>query len=439
MPRRHSSFATSPRQAAVRTLCRVLMRGRALPDALAPSLAELQDSRDRALCQELCYGVLRWHSRLEALVLGLLEQRPRRRDCDLALLLEIGLYQLLYTGVPPHAAVSATVDTTRELGKSWAARWINAVLRRFQRERDDRLKAVDVNCATRHAMPAWLLQWLCTDWPEQWESLVQASNARAPLTVRVNRRRSSREAWLARLAAVPFAGASVVELAQAVTLSQPLPVDALPGFADGEVSVQDGAAQFAASVLALHPGQRVLDACAAPGGKTAHILEQAEVTLTALDIDAQRLARIAENLLRLGLRAKLLVGDAANPESWWDGRAFDRILVDAPCSGTGVIRRHPDIKWLRRPDDLPALTATQQNLLRHLWPLLTSGGRLVYSTCSVLRAENDAVIESFLREHPDAAVRAPDIPLGCALQFGHQILPGERDMDGFYYACLEKS
>lgn len=422
----------------MQVLHRVLVRGRTLPNALAPSLAKLPDSRDRAFCQELCYGVLRWHSRLEALVLELLEQRPRSRDRDLTLLLEIGLYQLLYTEVPPHAAVSATVDTARELGKNWAARWINASLRRFQRERDGRLSAVDVDCATRYAMPAWLLQWLCADWPEDWEALVRASSARAPLTVRVNRRRSSREAWLARLGAIPHAGACVVELPQAVSLGQPLPVDELPGFADGEVSVQDAAAQFAAMLLALQPGQRVLDACAAPGGKTAHILEQAAVTLTALDIDARRLARVDDNLTRLGLRAKLLVGDAADPENWWDGRAFDRILVDAPCSGTGVIRRHPDIKWLRRPDDLPALTTIQQRLLKQLWPLLTSGGRLIYATCSVLRAENDAIIESFLREHADAAVCTPHMPLGRALQFGHQILPGERDMDGFYYACLEK-
>lgn len=438
MPHRRSILVTSPRQAAVQVLQRVLVHGRTLPDALAPFLAKLPDSRDRALCQEICYGVLRWHSRLEALVLGLLEQRPRSRDRDLALLLETGLYQLLYTEVPSHAAVSATVDTTRELGKSWAARWVNAVLRRFQREHDDRLRAADVDRATRYAMPAWLLQWLAADWPEEWESLVRASNVRAPLTVRVNRRRISREAWLAQLGAIPLAGASVAGLPQAVILDQPRPVDELPGFADGKVSVQDAAAQFAAIILALQPGQRVLDACAAPGGKTAHILEQAAVALTALDIDAQRLARVDENLVRLGLRAKLLLGDAADPESWWDGQAFDRILVDAPCSGTGVIRRHPDIKWLRRPDDLPALTATQQRLLEQLWPLLASGGRLIYATCSVLRVENDTVIESFLRGHPDAAVCAPDIPLGRALQFGHQILPGERDMDGFYYACLEK-
>lgn len=438
MPGRRPSSVLLPRHAAVQVLHCVLIRGRSLPDALAPRLAELQDTRDRALCQELCYGVLRWHSRLNALVLGLLKQRPRKRDRDLTLLLEIGLYQLLRTEVPPYAAVSATVDTTRELGKDWAGRWVNAVLRRFQRERDARLKAVDVDCATRHAMPGWLLQSLGTDWPEEWESVAQSSNARAPLTVRVNRRRVGRETWLARLGASGLSGTSMVELAQAVTLSQPLPVTELPGFAAGEVSVQDAAAQFAAIMLALQPGQRVLDACAAPGGKTAHILEQADVALTALDSDAQRLARVEENLARLGLRAKLLVGDAADPESWWDGRAFDRILLDAPCSGTGVIRRHPDIKWLRRSEDVAALASTQQRLLEGLWPLLASGGRLIYATCSVLRAENDAVIEAFLGEHADSAVGGTTIPLGRALQFGCQILPGERGMDGFYYACLEK-
>ncbi|MDN5870742.1 MAG: 16S rRNA (cytosine(967)-C(5))-methyltransferase RsmB, partial [Nitrococcus sp.] len=329
-------MVTSPRQAAVQTLQRVLLRGRNLPDALAPSLAALQDARDRALCQELSYGVLRWHSRLQALVLALLEQRPRSRDRDLVLLLELGLYQLLYTDMPPHAAVSATVDTVRALGKHWAARWVNAVLRRFQRERVDRLERVDGDVATRYAMPPWLLQQLSGDWPEQWESLVQASNARAPLTVRVNRRRSDREAWLARLEPISLAGSSITGLPHAVVLSRALPVAELPGFAGGEVSVQDAGAQFAAMISALKPGQRVLDACAAPGGKAAHILEQAEVMLTALDIDARRLARVAENLERLGLQAKLQVGDAADPTSWWDGRAFDRIVVDAPCSGTGV-------------------------------------------------------------------------------------------------------
>ena len=416
----------------------VLVRGRSLPNALARCATEEGDSRDRALCRELCYGVLRWHSRLEALVLGLLERHPRRRDRDLSLLLEIGLYQLLYMELPPHAAVSSTVDTARALGKSWAASWINAVLRRFQRERANRLEAVDFDCATRHAQPSWLLEWLAADWPTNFESLLQASNARAPLTVRVNRRRGSRKAWLTRLDAVALTGAEVIGLPQAVTLNQARPVAELPGFAGGEISVQDAAAQFAAALLALQPGQRVLDACAAPGGKTAHILEQAEVALTALDINAQRLAQVKENLARLGLRAKLLHADAAQPESWWDGQAFDRILVDAPCSGTGVMRRHPDIKWLRRADDLAALTSVQKRLLHRLWPLLSRGGRLIYATCSVLRAENDAVVESFLREHHDVAVHAPDISVGRALRFGHQILPGERDMDGFYYACLKK-
>ncbi|HET8701001.1 MAG TPA: transcription antitermination factor NusB, partial [Nitrococcus sp.] len=275
MPHRRPSLVLSARQAATQVLCYVLIRGRALSDALPPALGKLPDSRDRALCQELCYGVLRWHSRLEALVLGLLEQRPRSRDRDLTLLLEIGLYQLLYTEVPAHAAVSATVETTRELGKSWAAPWINAVLRRFQRERDARLEAVDAACTTRHAMPSWLLQLLRADWPEEWESLVQASNARAPLTIRVNRRRISRAGWLARLNAMALAGAPVAGLPQAVILNRALPVEELPGFADGEISVQDAAAQFAAGLLALQPGQRVLDACAAPGGKTGHILEQA--------------------------------------------------------------------------------------------------------------------------------------------------------------------
>lgn len=428
----------SPRHAAVLALQRVLARGRSLPDAMAPYLAKFVDPRERALCQELCYGVLRWHTRLEAIALGLLRQPPRHRDRDLLLLLELGLYQLLYTDIPLHAAVSATVETSRELGKGWASCLVNAVLRRFQRERETRIAAADKDCVTRYAMPAWLLRLLCSDWPEDWERLVQASNARPPMTLRVNCRKLTRQSWLERLGSTDAAAASPGGLAQAVQLSRPKPVAELPGFTAGEVSVQDAAAQFAATLLALHPGQRVLDACAAPGGKTAHILELAEVTLTALDIDAQRLTRVNENLIRLGLQATLLIGDASSPEHWWDGQPFDRILVDAPCSGSGAIRRHPDSKWLRRPDDIATLAGIQQRLLARLWPLLNHGGRLVYATCSVLRSENDAVIGSFLSKHADAAISVPAIPLGRALCYGHQILPGEQDMDGFYYACLDK-
>lgn len=427
------------RSAAARVIQQVLGEGRSLASALPPALAGLAPA-ERGLTQELCYGTLRFAPRLEALAARLLDKPLRARDGDVHALLLAGLYQLLYLNVPPHAAVSLTVEATARLKKDWARGLLNGVLRRLQREQEALLAAVDTSESAALAHPAWLLARLQEDWPEHWRAIAAANNTRPPMTLRVNHRQGSREEYLKRLHEAGIVAAPAPHAPEAVTLTTPLAVEQLPGFATGAVSVQDAAAQLAAGLLQLAPGQRVLDACAAPGGKTGHILETCpEVELLALDSEAERLERVTENLARLGLGAELRAGDAGEPQSWWDGRPFDRILLDAPCSGTGVIRRHPDIKMLRRPEDIAQLARQQARLLRALWPLLAPGGILVYATCSILKAENSAQVAAFLEEETQAAELPIAADWGQAAGAGRQILPGENGMDGFYYAILGKA
>lgn len=427
------------RVAAALAIRQVLVEGRSLASALPPLLAALP-AGERALAQELSYGTLRWVPRLQALASQLLDKPLRERDQDIHALLLCGLYQLLYLNIPSHAAVSLTVDAAAKLGKEWAKGLLNGVLRRLQREQVELLAAVDTSESAALAHPHWLLERLRQDWPEHWQAIASANNGRPPMTLRVNLSHGSREHYLERLAAAGIAAQPSDPVVSAVTLDTPLAVERLPGFNNGDVSVQDAAAQLAATLLELQPGQRVLDACAAPGGKTGHILETSTpLQVLALDSEAERLQRVSDNLQRLGLQAELRVGDAGAPETWWDKQPFDRILLDAPCSGSGVIRRHPDIKSLRRPEDISALTAQQARLLRALWPLLAPGGILVYATCSVLPAENAAQVAAFLREYPDASERPITAHWGHAVAVGRQILPGEKGMDGFYYACLSKA
>lgn len=426
------------RLAALRAVLAVTGDGRSLDQALPEAVAELADERDRALAQALAYGVLRHRRRLAALRSGLLQRPLRARDADLAGIIDLGLYQLLATDIPPHAAVAETVALCQRRRKAWAVKLVNAVLRRFQRESAERLAAADGPPAVRASCPDWLAGLLSAAWPADWEGLLSCQNARPPLTLRVNTRRTTREAAAAALAAAGHRARPVSGVATALTLDEPVPVSRLPGFAEGWLSVQDAAAQLAAPLLAPSPGERVLDACAAPGGKTAHLLEAGDPDVVALDRDPERLPRLEENLRRLGLAAQVRAGDAGTPETWWDGRPFQRILLDAPCSGTGVIRRHPDIKWLRRAADIPRLQAEQGRLLRALWPLLAPGGRLVYATCSILPAENETVVAAFVAGRDDVAAEATMLPVGQPVGYGRQILTGEADMDGFYYACLRK-
>lgn len=414
--------------------------GRSLGSTLEPGVGNLHDSRERAFARELCYGVLRWLPRLAAVLEQLLRRPLRERDVAVRVLLLMGLYQLLFLRVPAHAAVAATVRVARGLPQPWASGLVNAVLRTFQRERQRILAHIERDPAAVWAHPAWLIDEVRVAWPEDWRRVLAANNDHPPMTLRVNARRGTRRDYLQTLAGRGLTAYPAAYTDQGVTLAQPIEVERLPGFTEGLVSVQDGAAQLAAGLLGLQPGQRVLDACAAPGGKTAHLLEREPglARLVAIDRDPARIPLLEDNLRRLGLVADVVCADATEPARWWDGVPFDRILLDAPCSATGVIRRHPDIKLHRRPADIAAVGAVQARLLDSLWPLLAPHGMLLYATCSILPQENRAQIEGFLARHADAHAPPTEVGWGRPGPPGRQILAGEDGMDGFYYAVLAK-
>ncbi|WP_404471594.1 16S rRNA (cytosine(967)-C(5))-methyltransferase RsmB [Vreelandella venusta] len=410
------------------------------------SLAGLDEhsvvARDRGLLKELCYGTCRRLPRLEALANKLLKQPFKKRDSDVHALLLIGIYQLLYMRIPAHAAVGETAGAARLLGKEWATRVLNGCLRRLQREAEALQADVDreEHIALEH--PPWLLSVLRDAWPDQWRAIAEANNEPGPMTLRVNQHHNDREAYLAQLVEQGLSGYLCPHAPDGITLNTPCDVSVLPGFEQGHVSVQDEAAQLSAALLgpalAPRPGAHVLDACCAPGGKTAHLLEQFDIALTAIDSDNQRLGRVDDTLNRLGLTAELQHADATQ-QDWWSGTSFDAILLDAPCSGTGVIRRHPDIKTLRRKEDIRQLAKLQQQLLDNLWPLLRPGGTLLYATCSVLPAENADQIDAFLARTPDAKVTTPsDVAWGIQSGEGRQLFPAQGSHDGFFYARLEK-
>lgn len=426
------------RAAAARAVDQVLQHGRTLDQALAA--AKGLPERERAQAQALAYGALRWHCRHRALLGRLLARPLRPRDRLLEALLSVGLYQLLESGQPDYAAVSATVAASRLLGLGRASGLVNGVLRRFGREREALLAALADDEPAHYAHPRWLIEALRQDWPSHWQAMLAANQQPPPLWLRV---RGDVPDYLASLRSAGLEAEASAAFTDGVKLRRGVPVAKLPGFAEGRVSVQDAAAQLAARLLAAGPGMRVLDACAAPGGKTGHLLEQAQgdLDLLALDVDAERLGRLRENLARLGLRARVAQGDVLRPADWWDGRPFQRILLDAPCSGTGVLRRHPDIRFLRRPADLGPLAERQGLMLQHLWPLLAPGGALLYATCSVLRAENQDVVRQFLAATPDARLATAwplAGPLPVLMDGGWQLLPGPADTDGFYYALMLK-
>ncbi|GGX94297.1 ribosomal RNA small subunit methyltransferase B [Litchfieldella qijiaojingensis] len=410
------------------------------------SLASLDDSqvalRDRGFLRALCYGVCRTLPRLEALASELLRSPFKSRDADIQALLLLGIYQLLYLRVPAHAAVGETAGAARVLDKAWATRVLNGCLRRLQRESSKLQGKVDRDPCVALLHPAWLLKWLRRSWPEDWREIAIANNQPGPMTLRVNRRQCDREAYRERLLAAGLESTLCQHAPDGLTLAESCDVDALPGFREGVVSVQDEAAQLAVElmgpVLAPRPGARVLDACCAPGGKTAHLLEVFDVDVTALDSDASRLARAEATLSRLGLTARLIHADASGLE-WWDQSMFNAILLDAPCSGTGVIRRHPDIKRLRRPEDIRELATLQARLLDNLWQTLAPGGTLLYATCSVLPEENADQIKAFLARTPDAVATTPEqVAWGRPAGAGRQLLPMENGHDGFFYARLLK-
>lgn len=448
---KETNKALPPRAEAALLLVQVIESGKSLAEVFSK---KNKFSEKKAFIQELCYGTLRWYFQLDAITQQLLQKAFSKKDVDLQALLLIGLYQILYMRVADHVAVGETVDAVRALGKPWGAKVLNAVLRRFLRERDTIMEKIAKDPVATTAHSQWLLTTLQQAWPTHWQAIIEINNSRPPLTLRINNLKapqtkslSSRDNYLQLLATEEISAQATAHTPNGITLEQPCAVTQLPGFDLGWFCVQDHGAQLAATLLALKPGLTVLDACAAPGGKTTHLLELVPdlAEIVAVDIDAGRLERVKENLQRLGLDAtsstkiKLLAADVCNADSESDlQQSFDRILLDVPCSATGVIRRHPDIKLLRRANDIEQFAQQQQQILKACWPLLKIGGRLLYVTCSILPQENEQQINLFLSQHDDAK----EIPIiaewGLPCDFGRQILPGMDNMDGFYYACLEK-
>ncbi|MEO8299391.1 MAG: 16S rRNA (cytosine(967)-C(5))-methyltransferase RsmB [Burkholderiales bacterium] len=417
-----------------------VLAGRSLTEVLAAVPGAVRPGT-----QALAFHAMRWLGGAQAARRQLVPKPPAPVVDSLLLLALSLLWPRAELPYAAHTLVDQAVACARRRCPAQAG-FVNAVLRRFLREADALVPALEAaQPEARWQHPRWWIEALQRDWPDAWPALLQADNSHPPLDLRVNARWGDAARYLAELAAVGLTGAPLGP--QGVRLARPVPVPALPGFAQGWVSVQDAHAQLAAPLLlgqgadTLSPGARVLDACAAPGGKTAHLLEAAELDLLALDVDVSRLARVQATLDRLSLTAQLQVGDAGEPAPWWDGRPFDAILLDAPCSAAGIVRRHPDVRWLRRPSDITALARIQARLLDSLWPLLAPGGRLVYATCSLFRAEGEHQIEAFSQRHADVVRRpspghlhpvadnAPDQP-GVGLAVGG---------DGFYYARLDKT
>ncbi len=437
-----ASGGARTRAAAAQVVDAVTSEGQSLDAAITRHEEQLPPG-ERPLLRMLSYGTLRNHWRLQEWIGELVNRPLKKRDSVINALLAIGLYQLCETRIPDHAAVSQTVEAVRQLRRPKLAGLVNACLRRFQREALAERDPVGDESRFNH--PQWLIDSLREDWPEDADQILAANNARAPMWLRVNASRGTAAEYKGRLAAEGIESILLEGIPDAVRLREPQGVGDLPGFDDGDVSVQDAAAQIAARWLMQEGPRRVLDACAAPGGKSGHILELGgdALELTAVDNDAKRLDRVRENHARIGADATIVAGDASKPEEWWDGALFDAVLLDAPCSATGVIRRHPDIKLLRRDTDIEALSDLQADILRSLWPLLAPGGRLLYVTCSVLAAENDNVVQAFLEANGDAAEDAvlPNNNIRDLMRrkaCGYQVLPGTADLDGFYYACLVK-
>lgn len=422
----------------------VLTKHRSLSDCAPPLLDKLEDPRERAFANELSYGVLRWYFQLNAVLSPLLRKPFKSKDSILKAFLLIGAYQISHMRTPEHAAVSSTVEGAKQTGRPWATALLNGVLRNLLRQHEQLSSTANESLEAEYSHPQWFVGKIKKNWPDDWQEILNQNNQQAGMSLRVNALKENRDDYLATLNELGIECARSEVSTDGIKLLQSINPTTLPGFMEGHVSVQDQAAQQAAGLLDLKPDQNVLDACAAPGGKTAHILEREPnlKALTALDITEKRVALLNDTLSRLGLlseKVRVIDHDASETEQWWDGKLFDRILLDAPCSATGVIRRHPDIKYHRQPDDIKALVETQRKILTALWPLLASGGRLVYVTCSTLKQENQDQIAWFLSEQKNASESKILAPWGRDLSHGKQILPGNEGMDGFYYACLLKA
>ena len=434
------------RQAGLKTL-RQVFNGLSLSVARTHTIDKLKDSRDRGLANELVNGVLRWRWQLEFFVSQLLSKPLKSKDSDVQLILLMALYELIECRTPDYAIINEAVELVRApkekgAGKKWAASLVNAVLRRFTREKDQLVNSIKDD-VVRYSHPDWLLKKIKHDWPDNWQQILQASNQRPTFWLRVNQSHSSAVQYQ-RLLSDNKIDSEVSSLAgHALQLSHGIDVLMLPGFEAGVVSVQDAGAQLAAELLNIGDSDhyRVLDLCAAPGGKTCHLLESYKTIdhLLAVELEEQRMARVSENLQRLKLSAELIVADAREYKKWWNGKQFDRILIDAPCSASGVIRRHPDIKSLRRESDIKQLVKLQSEILLSAWQMLAAGGELLYVTCSIFKDENQNQINSFMRHHSDAEEIKIEADWGELCKYGRQLLPGEQDADGFYFCRLKKS
>jgi 16S rRNA (cytosine967-C5)-methyltransferase len=434
------------RAIAAMAIDRVLRHGQALDGALKDVTFSGLSARDLSQVKALSFGALRWHHRNRLIIDQLLQRPLRARDKILEALLSIGLFQLEDARQPQYAAVSATVEASRHLKKSRAAGLINAALRRFQRERDSVMQTVLEDDEGRYSHPQWFIDRLRHDWPGCWREILLKMLEHPPLWIRVNTQRQTRDDYAAGLrASTGMRATTLPGFQDALRLERPIAVGELPGFSEGLVSIQDAASQLATEMLAPEQDMLVLDACAAPGGKATHLLERArgQIRLVAVDMDEDRNALLRSNLDRIGFDADVRTADVLDIDAWFNGELFDRILIDAPCSATGVIRRHPDIKFLRRAEDIPAFAERQLAMLEKLWTLLKPGGRLLYSTCSLLTEENSGVVSSFLQRCADAQeIRALS---GRVLRVaagnegpGYQLLPGPAEIDGFYYALMER-
>ena len=427
MQNKKDKQAAHPRATAARILQSVIYNGESLSAALA--------NNNSPLVSDLCYGSLRWHEPLSALISLLLSKSLKKKDKDVECLIRVGLYQIIYQKTPDHAAVGETVSALKSLKKPWAKNLVNAVLRNFLRGQVKLQKEMLAEDPAKYAFPQWLIDRIRKAWPDNWEEILEQSNRRAPMTLRVNLSHQSRDEYLSKLTEAGIEAESLKDVATAVKLGKPHNVNDLPGFADGDASVQDGAAQLAGILLDCEDGMQVLDACAAPGGKTGHILESAKnLEVFAIDNSESRMKRVTENLDRLSLKAKIVVADVLDTEAYAKDILFDRILLDAPCSASGVIRRHPDIKVLRRNSDIAELQKLQSEMLGTLWGKLKLGGVFLYATCSILPEENEEQISLFIKNHEDAEI----VSLDSSELLGKQIFPGDNSMDGFYYAALVK-
>jgi 16S rRNA (cytosine967-C5)-methyltransferase len=422
------------RLAAAEILLHVVDNGRSLSDELPKALAEV-DPDQQGFLQQLVYGSTRYYFALDELISKIVEKPIKDKERIVHMLLAVGIYQLWQLEVAEHAAINETVEATLATKRKWAKNLINATLRRFQREQESLIAEM----RRTESFPGWLNKRLRLAWPDHHQSICKHSNIPGPMTLRVNRKHNTRDEWLAKADEEGLVCEANAHSSVGVTLVAPAPVFALPGFEQGDVSVQDEAAQMCAEILAPKDGERFLDACAAPGGKTGHLLESADIEMIALDVDEKRLQRVEENLNRIQQTAILKAADAGELESWWDGEQFDAILLDAPCSGTGVIRRHPDIKLLRKSADIKQLSIVQQNLIVELWKTLKPGGRLLYATCSILPDENSAAVSRFLETHSDASLQTLDLDGDVASDIGVQWLPQPQGHDGFYYALINKA